>query len=122
MKVEFSARYAVGDDLNTLSLSTLNASVEEGFAQTALPAYQIISTPVTDTSGVTHFELEVTRTLLRQVDSMQVFSIVRGYKPESMTDELVSKLSLRQAPEIIITPFWWKWLPLIPFNISVNIQ
>jgi hypothetical protein len=64
--------------------------------------------------------LEVSRTLLRQVDQMQVFSIVRGHKPELIKEELASKLSLRQQPEITIAPQWWPWLPLIPFNVSIN--
>jgi len=51
---------------------------------------------------------------------MQVFSIVRGQKPESIKNELVSKLSLREEPKISVTPSWWRWLPLIPFNISVE--
>jgi hypothetical protein len=122
MQVEFSARYVLDDNLRELSLSTLNASVESGFEATASPAYKVITDPSTDNSSVSHFELEVTRALLHQVDEMQVFSIVRGHKPESIKDELVSKLSLRQRPEITIVPSWWKWLPLIPFNISVNIQ
>jgi len=120
MQVEFSARYVLDDDLRQLSLSTLNASAENGFAARALPAYKVITDASTDNSGISHFELEVTRTLLRQVNAMQVFSIVRGHKPESIKDELVSKLSLREAPQIAITPSWWKWLPLIPFNISVE--
>jgi hypothetical protein len=120
MQVEFSARYVLDDDLRQLSLSTLNASAENGFAARALPTYKVITDASTDNSGISHFELEVTRTLLRQVDAMQVFSIVRGHKPESIKDELVSKLSLREAPQIAITPSWWKWLPLIPFNISVE--
>ncbi len=122
MQVEFSARTVSDDDLRQLSLSTLNASVENGFESTAPPAYKVISEPSTDTSSVSHFELEVTRTLLRQVDVMRVFSIVRGYKPELIKDELVSSLFLRQEPEIVITPSWWPWLPLIPFNISVEVR
>jgi hypothetical protein len=122
MQAEYSVRYVLDDDLKTLSLSTLNASVENGFEATDLPAYKIIADPSTDNSGVSHFDLEVTRTLLRQVDEMRVFSIVRGHKPESIKSELVSKLSLRKEPEISITPSWWHWLPLIPFNISVSTQ
>ena len=122
MQVEFSARYVLDEDLRQLSLSTLNASAENGFEATASPVYKLITDPSTDNSGVSHFELEVSRILLRQVDAMRVFSIVRGHKPESIKDELVSKLSLREAPQIAITPSWWKWLPLIPFNISINTQ
>jgi hypothetical protein len=122
MQVQFSARYVLDDDLQQLSLSTLNASVENGFEATVLPAYKIIADPSTDNSSVSHFDLEVTRTLLRQVDEMQVFSIVRGHEPELIKDELTSKLSLRQGPEIAMTPSWWPWLPLIPFNISVEVK
>jgi hypothetical protein len=122
MQVEYSARYVSDDDLKELTLSTLNASVENGFEATALPVYKVITQPSTDTSGSSQFELEVSRTLLRQVDQMQVFSIVRGHEPEIIKEELVSKLSLRQQPEIVITPSRWPWLPLIPFNISVQIK
>jgi hypothetical protein len=122
MEVEFSARYVLDDDLSQLSLSTLNASVENGFEATALPAYKVITDPSTDNSGISHFELEVTRTLFREVDEMRVFSIVRGHKPQSLQDELVSRLALRQEPDIAVTPSWWPWLPLIPFNISVEVK
>ena len=120
MQVEFSARYVLDDDLKELSLATLNASAENDFTAEVSPTYKVVAAPSTDNAGVSHFELDVTRTLLRQVDEMQVFSIVRGHKPEAIKDELVSKLSLRQPPKIAIIPSWWKWLPLIPFNISIN--
>lgn len=122
MQVEFTSRYVLDNDLKELSLSTLNASARNGFGSTALPAYKVITEPSTDNSGISHFELEVTRTLLRQVDVMQVFSIVRGHKPELIKGELISSLSLRQKPEITVTPSWWPWLPLIPFNISVEMR
>ena len=122
MQAEYLVRYVLDDDLQQLSLSTLNASVEDGFEATALPAYKVIADPSTDNSGISHFDLEVTRTLLRQVDEMQVFSIVRGQKPGQIKDELTSKLSLRKESEITIVPSWWQWLPLIPFNISVATQ
>ncbi len=122
MEVEFTARYVSDADMKELALSTLNASVENGFKAAALPDYKVAADPSTDNSGVSNFDLEVSRTLLRQVNEMQVFSIARGHKPELIKGELVSKLSLRQPPEIRITPSWWRWLPLIPFNISVQIK
>jgi len=122
MQVKFSARKVSDADLKSLSLSTLNAAVENGFESKALPTYKVITDPSTDTSNITHFELEVTRTLLRQVNVMQAISIVRGHRPQSIKDQLISSLSLRQAPEFVITPSQWPWLPLIPFNISVVIK
>ncbi len=122
MQIDFSARYVADDDLRQLSLSTLNATTESGFESTAVPVYKVITDPSTDNSGISHFELQVTRTLLRQVDEMQVFSIIRGQEPQAVQSQLVSSLALRQQPEMSITPAWWPWLPLIPFNISVEVK
>jgi hypothetical protein len=122
MQVEYSARYVSDDDMKTLSLSALNSSVVDGFESKAQPAYKLITEPSTDSAGITHFELEVTRTLLRQVNTLQVFSIVRGHQLRSVKNELVSNLSLRADPTIVMTPSWWPWLPLIPFNISVEVK
>jgi len=122
MQVEFSARYVSNDDLRQLSLSTLNASVEDGFEESNLPIYKVIADPSTDGLGVSHFDLEVSRSLLRQVDELQVFSLVRGRKPQEIQNVLTSALALRQKPEIVITPSWYPWLPLIPFNISVEVE
>jgi hypothetical protein len=122
MQMEYAARSVTGDSLKELSLSALNASVENGFESTAPPTYKVITEPSTDTSGTSHFELEVSRPLLRRLDMMQVFSIVRGNKAEFLKPELTSKLSLRKEPEITLMPSWWPWFPLIPINISVHIQ
>jgi hypothetical protein len=122
MQVQFSGRYVSNDDLRELSLSTLNASVENGFVASALPTYKVIGDPSTDSAGVSHFDLEVSHSLLRQVDEMQVFSLVRGHKPQAAQTALTSTLSLRQKPEIVVTPSWYPWLPLIPFNISVEVK
>ena len=120
LEAEFSARYVADEDLRQLSLSTLSAAAENGFEALNEPGYKVITDPSTDNSGVSHFELEVTRTLLRQVDAMQVFSVVRGQKPESIQTELSTQWSLRQQPEVTLVPEWWPWMPLIPFNISVE--
>jgi hypothetical protein len=122
MRVDFSGQYVSEDHLTMLSLATLNSSAPPGFESRALPTYKMITSPSTDVSGVSHFELEVTRTLLRQMDRTQVFSLVRGHQPQSVKTDLVSELSLRAAPEITMTPEWWPWLPLIPFNISVEVK
>ncbi len=122
MQVEFSARYVSDEALKELALSTLNASIENGFVSTASPEYKVVTQPSTDTSGVSRFDLMVTRTLLREVNALQVFSLVRGHKPELVKDELTSALSLRQPPDLSLTPSWWPWMPLIPFNVSVAVK
>ena len=120
MQVEFFARYVSETDLRQLSLAALNASITEGFEPAGPPLFKPRIEPLTDSSGVTHFDLEVTRTLLRRADEMTVFSMVRGSEPQLVGDELTSALSLRQEPEVLLTPTWWPWMPLIPFNITIE--
>lgn len=120
MKVEFSARYVLAADMRQLALVALNSSIPNGFEPFGEASFKARAAPATDASGVTHFELEVQRVALRRVNVLQVFSIARGRNPQAAKDELVSRLSLRQAPEITIAPSWWRWLPLIPFNIAVE--
>ena len=122
MQVEFSARYVLAEDMKQLAAATLDASVPQGFAPFGELTFKTLTKPSTDSTGLTHFELDVTRTLLRQVDTMQVFSSVRGRSPSQVNDTLMKSFPLRQEAKIKITPSWWPWLPLIPFNLLVEIQ
>jgi hypothetical protein len=122
MEVEFTARYISASDLEQLAQSTLNASVADGFSPFGDTDLKPLADPVTDPDGATHFDLEVSRILLRDVDQTQVFSMIRGHNPQRARTELLDVLSLRKSPDVIVTPSWWPWLPLIPFNISVEVK
>ncbi len=110
MRVEFSARYVSADDMKLLSAATLDSSVTDGFEPFGEMKLKTLTEPKTDSSGMTHFELDVTRTLLRQVDTMQVFSSARGHNPSQIMAGLTKEFSLRKEPQISITPSWWPWL------------
>lgn len=122
MQVEFSARYVLADDLDQLTSDTLDTSIPNGFTPYRAASLKALTKPLTDKEGVTHFELEATRTLLRHVDTLQVYSIVRGRQLKTVKNELTSTLLLRDDPVIELVPRWWPWLPLIPFNISMEIK
>jgi len=122
MEVEFMARYILTEDLRQLSSSSLNALTQPGFAPFGDMTFEPQSEPSTDSSGVTHFQLEASQITLRSVDAMQVFNLIRGRNIQSAQSELQESLSLREKPQIEVVPSWWKWLPLIPFNILVEIK
>lgn len=122
MQVEFSANYISHEDLNQLVSSTLNATTPQGFSPFGELTFKPLAEPVTDSTGVTHFELEAAQVTLRDVDPMRVFSTIRGHNPARAENELMSALELRDNPQITISPSWWKWMPLIPFNISVEVK
>jgi hypothetical protein len=81
---------------------------------------QVLTEPLTDASGSTRFDLEISRTLSRRIDEMRVVLGMGGRDPVGVEAGLMASLPLRRAPEITISPAWWRWMPLIPFNISVT--
>ncbi len=122
MEVEFAARYVSAEDLKQLTLASMDASLPVDFAASAAPTFKPVNDPVIDAAGVIHFDLEATRTLLHKISFAEVFAFARGLKPENAREKLAASLSLREAPEIELVPSWWPWLPLIPFNVSLEMK
>lgn len=121
MQAEISALYVLRTDLEQLAAVTLGAS-PRGFVPFGEAEFDLVTSPVTDSSGVTRFNLEITRTSLRDVNAFRAYSLIRGRDIEQAYAILKDALVLREEPQIAITPSWWKYLPLIPFNISVEIK
>ncbi len=122
MQVEYSANYISHADLKQLVTSTLGTTTPQGFSNFGELTFDPLAEPLTDSSGITHFELQADQVTLRDVDQMHVFSVIRGHNPDRAVNELKNDFTLRDDPQITITPAWWPWLPLIPFNISVEVK
>jgi len=122
MQAEFSALYVFANDMQTLTSSYLNASIPEGFSVIDEMQFELIDTPFTDSDGVTRFQLQISQNTVKHVDVLQVFNVIRGYNLQNAKDELIESFPFRQEPQITINPSWWNFLPLIPFNISVEVK
>lgn len=123
MRVEFSAFYAAEKDLTELAGTVLNASLPEGFipAQSQL-SLEPLSNQQTDDQGLTSWSIRASRQLEKKLDTALVVPLVQGRNPARATMRLQEAFDLPGAPEIHLSPAWWPWLPLIPFNISVEIN
>jgi hypothetical protein len=123
MRVDFSAQYIKADDLAQLAEGTLNGSKPQGFAPVAAStAFHVASSPVLDDGGASHFDLQIERKLVHELDLSHAGALVRGLSPQAAVEVLRSGLPLASPPEIKLSPRWWPWLPLIPFRISVTIS
>lgn len=120
LAVEFTAHYVSSEDMKQVSNAALDASIPEGYVAFDTVTYKPLTDPSTDNAGISHFELDVSRTLHRKLDEAQVISLVRGGDPDSAIPLLTSSLPMRRPPEISVSPAWWPWMPLIPFNISIE--
>ena len=121
LRAEYSASYASGEDLTELASTVLNASLPEGMLATNDPiTFESLDSQDTDANGITRWTMRVSRELRRQVDTGKVIPLVQGRSMDVALAKLEDHLDIPKPPEIRLSPDWWPWLPLIPFNISVE--
>lgn len=121
LRVEYTASYAAGDDLTKLANTVLNASQPAGYVPTGAPlTFDTIDPGQTNSKGVTRLVIRVSRKLEKQVDAGKIIPLVQGRSLVVALAQLEDNLDLVSSPEIRLTPDWWPWLPLIPFNITVE--
>jgi hypothetical protein len=121
-QAEFSANYILAEDLKALAASSVMASIPQGFSASGEMTLNPLEFPITDSSGITRFPLQASQATLRNVDRMQILNLIRGRNAQAAAIAVKNALSLQNEPQIVITPSWWQWLPLIPFNISVEVR
>ncbi len=122
MQAEFTAEYILAEDLKTLAASAVTASIPAEFSPNGEMSLTPLDAPITDAAGITRFSLQASQATLRNLDLMQVFNLVRGRDVRSAAVAVKEAFSLQNEPEIRVAPSWWRWLPLIPFNISVEVK
>jgi len=122
VQAEFSARYILAQDLKALAASSVTASIPQGFSPQGDMAFNPLAAPITDAAGITRFQLQASQTALQDVDLLQVFNLIRGREQGAAAMAVKDAFSFKTEPQITITPTWWKWLPLMPFNISVEVK
>lgn len=112
----------MAEDLKTLAASSVTASIPAGFLAQSEMSFNPVAAPITDASGITRFQLQASQTALQEVDLMTVYNLIRGREKQLAARTLSETFLFQTEPQIEITPSWWKWTPLIPFNISVEVQ
>jgi len=123
MRAEFTASYASREDLTELAGTVLNASQPEGYVATGEPLFfEALDAYRTDSDGVTRWVMRVSRQLEKKVDTGKIIPLVQGRNIAIAMEKLEASLDLPYTPDIQLTPDWWPWLPLIPFNITVETQ
>ncbi len=121
MRASFTASYVQSQDLKQLAEATLNAAKPDGYtALDSTMSFDVAGEPSVDSAGTLHFDLQVSRTAVRDVALSQANAMVRGLSPWAAADRLQAQLPLASRPEITIRPSWWPWMPLIPFRITVS--
>jgi len=123
MRLEFVASYASEKDLTELASTVLNASLPEGFIAAQAPFnFESLNAHLTDEQGVTRWSVRVSRQVEKKMDTGRIIPLVQGRSMAIAMTRLEQAFDLPSSPEIRLNPKWWPWLPLIPFNITVELQ
>jgi hypothetical protein len=121
LKAEFRAYYAAGSDLKQLATLVLDASLPPGYAAvTDSLTVQAVSAVYGNAEGGARWQVQAMRTNQARIDPAQVITLVRGEPAGRAADLLQRTFGLQSAPQISIQPFFWPWLPALPFRISVT--
>ncbi|MBK9927372.1 MAG: baseplate J/gp47 family protein [Anaerolineales bacterium] len=123
MQAEFSILYASASDLTELASLALNASLPSGFIAAS---NAVIVESATDPSlledGSVHWTIRAERTIYQQVSVAQVQQLLQGLNSSEAQSVLNENLPLLSEPKILLSPSWWPWMPIVPFQIEVVTQ
>lgn len=122
LQVEFSAHAVLAENLRSLASASVTASIPQGFAPDGDMTFMPLTQPITDSTGAARFELQASQVVLRSIDMIQAYNLIRGRSAQAAASDLKSVFELQTDPQITITPAWWTHLPLIPFNISMEVR
>lgn len=121
MRAEFQVHYAAAADLKQLAQSVLDASSPADY----IPVEDTLN--ITEASplfggpdGLTRWRIHASRSVHARIDPARVISLVQGQTARRAGSVLRETLGLDSAPQISIQPFFWPWLPSLPFRIKVT--
>jgi hypothetical protein len=121
LRVRCQARYALFTDVNGMAVKLLDVNLPVGYIPSPdnlalLPA----STPITDTEGITRWDVHVQRLLRASIEPLIAVQQSLGHRPAVAVLRLNEILPLSRLPIIQVNPSWWPWMPAIPFRITVT--
>ena len=122
MQVEFTAQYASASDLTELASLAMNASLPSGFRAangTSAVTVRPLTDPFLDSDGTLRWNMHAEREITQSFDTLYVTQLVQGLGIKKAQSNLSASLPPASAPEIRLSPSWWRWVPLLPFRIEV---
>jgi len=119
MQAEFSIQYATASDLSELASLALNASLPPGFVPASdTVTFESVTDPTLD-DGTLQWRMRAEQELIQQVNTAYVTRLVQGLGSSAARSRLEKNLPLLSKPQIVLSPPWWPWVPIVPFRIEV---
>lgn len=121
MNLQCQAQYASLADVNSLGRLVLDANLPAGFEPISVGVSTVNSSALaTDSSGVTHWQVQAQRLVQATLDPLEATQLIQGRSRGEAGRRLAGSFRLAGAPVIELVPAWWPWLPVVPFRIVVS--
>lgn len=120
MQVEYSVLYASVSDLSELAALALNASLPPGFSPASEGInFKPVSKPLSGADDSRRWTVRAERKIVQQINAAQVSQMIQGVGSRKAQIQLEKNFPLAGSPQINLSPSWWPWVPIVPFQISV---
>jgi hypothetical protein len=123
LQLECQYLIAKAADLTQLSTLSLDVNLPEGYlpVENSLSVTDI-SEPVETEKADYRWQMRASRQIQARIDPTNAITLVIGLPPEEAVSRLNQSLPLAGIPQIILTPSWWWWMPILPFRVIVAVQ
>lgn len=124
MRVEYAGLAIESADVKQVARAALDANLPAGFrAVEGSFTVQPDQAPVPDVGTESlRWQVRASRTLEADWSQERVVQAVLGRNRQEAAAELRRVVVLQSEPIIRIWPDWWKWMPYLPFRITVEAQ
>jgi hypothetical protein len=120
LQVEYTTHYASASDVTELATLAMNASLPSGFVPASgAVTVKPLTNPFLDEDRILHWNIHAEREIVQSFDNLYVTQLVQGLGIQKAQRNLDENLPLASAPQIHLSPPWWRWVPMLPFRIEV---
>jgi hypothetical protein len=120
LQVEFVSQPKL--DPSAVTQDALTPASSDGYSATPVPDPSTEDLPVADTAAgdtaSAHWQIRAVRTLESSLPEASIIRSVQG-RGRGEAQQILSGLTLANAPQIRIFPDWWQRLPYLPFRIQL---
>ena len=122
MQAEFVVLYASASDLTELASLALNASLPSGYSAAPVAiTFESITEPVIEKDDSIRWTIRAERKIVQQTSATKITRSILGLGV-SDAQSWLDKTLPQADPKVVLSPTWWPWVPIVPFQIEVVTQ
>jgi hypothetical protein len=120
LAVEYKLLIVSRHDIRGMMTSILDAKLPKGYSpqEGSIQITHLDPPTMVDENSAT-WDIYAERSIETIVNETEVVSLTLGLAIEEAIQRLVEYYHLSNQPQIIVTPKWWRYIPTLPFRITV---